>query len=139
MNLSTLGNYSLVLGAGGSSYGTATYTRNGITYSTTTGLFTVPMAGLYSVGAYYVLTLNGSSQTNNAYWQLNILHNGVSTGSGPVMPLLSPTYTSYSGNSVFDDVVCAAGDTLGAEVFGYNFSNAMATNSYVLTVKGLPN
>jgi hypothetical protein len=122
------------MGAGGGSYGGATYTRGGVTYSTTTGLFTVPTAGLYLVCGFINLALNGSAQAAGAYWQINVLKGGSSIAAGPAEPPQSPTHTSYQALVVTDTVVCAANDTLGLSLFGANLSSVVAINNYVFSV-----
>jgi hypothetical protein len=128
-----LGNYSTVLGAGGATYGTATFLNGGLTYSTTTGLFTVPVAGVYSVNGFANLILNGSSQTAAAYWQLSIEHNG-SIDEGPAEGVPTTATAPYAGMSIEDQYSCAAGDTLGLVAGGLGMSNTVAINNYVSNV-----
>lgn len=78
----------------------------GFGYSSSTGLFTVPVAGVYSVKA----KLEAVSTAAGQFVQASIVKNGGLQAQGTV--LISPGSGNVMHSLVTDDVLCAVGDAL---------------------------
>jgi len=79
-------------------------------YNTSTGIFTVPVAGKYLISSSINYASSLAWAANNAVG-LSIYKNGSRTVQGPILTITG-AYTGYAGATASDLIDCVAGDTL---------------------------